>query len=509
MRPTPAEPIDAIGYIRVSLLLEEQISPEIQRSAITDWARRNGRRIVRWIEDLDVSGRTFHRKIMEGIQAIEDGEAKEIAVWKYNRFGRNRTGNAVNLGRLHRVGGELQSATEEVDATTSTGKLTRGVLMELAAFESDRTGEQWAEAHAERHARGLPSHGRPRFGYILRGRIRDPLQKHRTIRAPEDGEERYEIDPDTGPVLAELYRRYIAGSGGPTLAAWLNKAGIRTTRGDTWSHGVLMRMLDAGFGAGYLRVHDPNCSCPVPGVCKTKILLPGAHPPVITEDEWRDYRRRRRRVASLPPRARVTVYPLTGLVRCGHCGARMTITADGKTPGYWYRCGSYLRGGLCAPRSIQRSKAEAAVLAMLESWAADIEAQPAPPAAQLVEPAVDIGRLEAAVAAADAAIKRLTLQVAKGLIEEEVYREVHAELVAERAQATAQLEQERAPRDREPHEYVPVVEALVEEWPTWPAAERREMLARVVAEVRMFREDRRTAWLEVELVWGEVRKVTL
>ncbi|MFI6883433.1 recombinase family protein [Streptosporangium canum] len=509
MPPPHREPIDAIGYIRVSLLLEEQISPEIQRSAIADWARRTNRRIVRWIEDLDVSGRTFARRIMGGIEAIEAGEAREIVVWKYSRFGRSRTGCAVNLGRINRAGGELQSATEEVDASTATGKLTRGMLMELAAFESDRTGEQWAEAHAERLARGLPSHGRPRFGYELRGRVRDPLQKHRTIRAPEDGEERYEIDSVTGPILAELYHRYTAGSGGPTLAAWLNKAGILTNLGRTWSDGVLMRMLDTGFGAGLLRVHDPNCACTQPGVCKTKILIDGAHEAVITGEEWQAYRRRRLRVAALPPRARVTVYPLTGLIRCGHCNARMTITADGKTPGYWYKCGDYLRRGLCAPRSVQRSKAEAAVLANLEAWAEYIESKPVPESTRALEPAVDIGRLEAAIATADAAVKRLTLQVAKGLVSEDAYREAHAELVAERAASVAQLEVERQPQKREPYEYMPVVKTLLAEWETWPGAERREVLARVVSEVRVFRADRKTSWLEIETVWGEVRRADL
>lgn len=511
MPPTPPPPIPAIGYIRVSLLLEEQVSPEIQRQSILDWAKRSGRHIVDWIEDLDVSGRTFARKIMNGIEAIEAGQAKEIVVWKFSRFGRTRAGCAINLGRINIAGGELQSATEEVDARTAVGKLTRGVLMEIAAFESDRAGEQWAEAHAERLARGLPATGRPRFGYTLRGRIRDPLQKRKTVRAPEDGIERYEINPETGPILAELYRRYIAGSGGPTLVIWLNGAGIPTTRGQPWSDAVLMRMLDAGFGAGLLRVHDPNCGCTQAAPCKTKILVPGAHQPVIHEHEWQAYRQRRLRVAALPPRARVTVYPLTGLIWCGHCGARMTATADGKIPAHWYRCGHYMRRGTCETRSIQRTKAEAAVLSVLQAWAEDIEAKSGlhPEFARPIEPAADIDRLKAAVAAADAAITHLTVQLAKTLVTEEAYRAAYAELIAERADSAARLTAAQTPRTREPHDYVPVVRTLLGEWPTWPGAERREMLARVVTAVRGYRSDRKTAWLEVESAWGETRRVDL
>ncbi|MEU5863464.1 hypothetical protein ABZ815_20005 [Nonomuraea sp. NPDC047529] len=93
------------------------------------------------------------------------------------------------------------SATEEVDASTAVGKLTRGMLMELAAFESDRSGEQWAEAYHNRLARGLPPFGAQYFGYVRRGRQPHPLDPKRTLRNPADGEERYV--PDIGSGAAE------------------------------------------------------------------------------------------------------------------------------------------------------------------------------------------------------------------------------------------------------------------------------------------------------------------
>jgi site-specific DNA recombinase len=504
----PGDLIPAIGYIRVSMLQEEQISPEIQRHAITDWARRKGRRIVRWIEDLDVSGRTFHRKIMEGIQAIEDGEAREIAVWKYSRYGRNRTGNAINLGRINRAGGELQSATEDVDARTAVGKLTRGMLMEIAAFESDRTGEQWAEAHANRHARGLPAHGRDRFGYRLRGRVPDPLQPHRTIRAPDDGDERYEIDPRTGPALAELYYRYTAGEGARALSGWLNDAGLRTSRGNRWSDSVLLRMLDAGFGAGLLRVHDVNCSCHEPGRCPNKILVEGAQKPVITDAEWKAYRRRRDRVARTAPRARVSVYPLSGRMRCGHCGGSMSITANGSTPGVWYHCTAYMRKRVCAARSARRLVVEERVLEVLAEWAEEIEKQPIRPV-QRVAINADLDAIQTEIGDADKALDRLTLQFAKGLIPDDTYMRTRDSLLADRAHASVRLEELTRPAPRERHEYVPVIEALVSEWPSLPADDRREMVAEVLSVVRVFRESRTSAWVEIVSAWGEMRTALL
>ncbi|MFD0855529.1 recombinase family protein, partial [Actinomadura adrarensis] len=126
------------------------ISPTLQKTAINDWARRHNRRIVAWVEDPDKSGRTFNRRIQEAIEAVENGEAREIIVWKFSRFGRQRYGWAVNLERVEAKGGQLVSATEEVDARTASGKFARGMLAEVAAFESDRASEQWKETHQHR-----------------------------------------------------------------------------------------------------------------------------------------------------------------------------------------------------------------------------------------------------------------------------------------------------------------------------------------------------------------------
>lgn len=505
----PRELIPAIGYIRVSMLLEEQISPDIQRNAITDWARRNGRRIVGWVEDLDESGRTFARKIMQAIEAVEAGEAREIVVWKFSRFGRTRTGNAVNLGRINLAGGELQSATEEVDARTAVGRLTRGMLMELASFESDRTGEQWAEAHENRRARGLPSHGRPRFGYILRGRVRDPLQPYRTIRDPSDGAERYEIDPVTGPILAEVYARYTSGDGTKKLAGWLNGEGLRGTRGLPWSHSTILQMMDAGFGAGLLRVHDVNCTCPSPGKCRNKILIPGAHDPVITQAEWQAYRRRRVRVGITPPRARASIYPLSGRIWCGHCGARMTVVGKTGHTAYAYRCGNWIKTMACAPREIRRVLAEEKVLAELAAWADYIEAKAPVRPADAVEGKNDKVKLEGEIRAADTALDRLTMQLARDVIPEDSYKRSRDNLLEERAKAAAQLERLDVPAPMGRHEYLPVIRALVEEWTTLRAGERREMMAELVPEVRVFRESRTSAWMVIRSAWGEERTVQL
>lgn len=68
------------------------------------------------------------------------------------------------------------------------------MLTEFAAFESERIGDGWKESHARRIRQGLPINGKPRFGYqYARG-------------------DWFTIAPLEGAVLAEAFRRYIAGS---------------------------------------------------------------------------------------------------------------------------------------------------------------------------------------------------------------------------------------------------------------------------------------------------------
>jgi DNA invertase Pin-like site-specific DNA recombinase len=102
--------------------------------------------------------------VQAAIAAVERGEADEVVCWKFSRFGRHRHGWALNLHRIESVGGALYSATEDVDPFTSTGRFTRGMLAEIAAWESERAGEQWQEALALRIEAGLPKNGRAAGG---------------------------------------------------------------------------------------------------------------------------------------------------------------------------------------------------------------------------------------------------------------------------------------------------------------------------------------------------------
>ncbi len=501
--------VPAIGYIRVSTWKEEKISPELQRTSIEDWAKRTRRRIVQWVIDLDATGTNFHRKIMKAITAIEAGTAKEIAVWKFSRFGRSRHGVAINLTRVEKVGGQLYSATEDADPRTATGRFTRGVLFEVAAFEADRIGEQWKEAHEYRRAAKLPAMGKPRFGYIWHKRF-----------DPETGvlqQERYEIDPDLRDIVAELYASYLNGTGFKPLAVWLNSLGCTTTRGGLWGQEAVRYYMDSGFAAGLLRIHREDCPRGKhQGQCKYYRLEPGAHEAIISEETWKEYQARRSTVAATPPRSRLPSTEVTGLTRCGQCEGAATVARSRKKPGF--RCARRVEYGDAGCVGVWARGADVirGVLTWLRGVANEIDNAPATSLDDhsgnddRVRAARERARLQTDHAKIEQSLTRLAVDAAKNpeKYPPGVFESARDELVAERNQLaeriSALVEIEETP---EAEDYLPLVVGVLDEWETLTVGERNLILRKLIGRVVLHQPERPgPVKIEIIPVWEQARQ---
>ncbi|MGW7201069.1 recombinase family protein [Streptomyces chryseus] len=492
-----------LGYIRISTWKEEQISTELQMAAIEAWAKRTKRRIVAWIEDLDMTGRNFNRKVMKGITSVERGEVRGIVVWKYSRFGRSRDGVAINLKRVEDAGGQLESATEEADARTATGRLQRGILFEIAAYESDRAGEQWKETHNHRRYKlRLPATGRPRFGYDWHPR-----------RLPNGNggwllqEERYEVNLHQGPVLAEVYRQYIGGSKFYAQVASLNERGYRTVRGGLWTEQTLIRYMDSGFPAGLLRLHNPGCRCKPEkrGNCQNTVFVDGAHEELVSAELWQQYQEHRAEMRATPPRARTPLYPLTNLVKHGPCrgttpahsASRKLDGEDINILGYSYQCGRRASTGThgCSALWVTREQVENDVHQWIRNEVAGgVDAAPSVPKPR---PTVDDSRALAArervrlQAEADKLATALVNLRTQRAMDPDDFEPGEYEAARDRIrqqQKTTQAALERsASVETSPHrvDYEPLMLDLLEAWPHLKAQEKNRLLKQVLRRVSL------------------------
>ncbi|MEU7340583.1 recombinase family protein [Streptomyces sp. NPDC007074] len=492
-----------VGYIRVSTYYEDKISPDIQRAAIDAWAQRNNKRIIEYVEDLDQTGRNFKRRIMSALKRVEDREARGIAVWRYSRFGRSRHGNAMNLARLEHAGGRLESATEAADTRTAFGRLQQGMAFKFAEFESDRIGEQWQETRENRLGRGLPATGGQRWGYTWHRR-----------RLDDDGTlhpELYRPDERLGLVVTDLYERVADGEPMNSACLWLGRQGHLGTRGKPWKQTGLTRYLDSGFGAGFVRTHPEDCDCPPAdpeepshraAKCTRRIWLPGAQEPIVTEEVWEAFQRRRKEAAS-KPRSQTPAYALSWLVRCARCGGACSIGGSStrgaggvliRKNGYVFRCSEHKDSSTCDGVYVRRTVAEQAVVERLAEWADEIEAEAAaiPQQAATGEPdstAADRADrakqvLQARLAEIETELDRQTSLVGRGIIPEDSYTRERDRLQGEQLAVTQQIaeldEHQADGQNVDRAALVPVMRGLVERWEITPVATRRNMLRELI-----------------------------
>ncbi len=308
--------IPAVAYVRVSKERDDMISPELQMRAINEFAAREGFRVVKTVEDIDLTGTTFdNRSVGQVLDGIKAGEYAAVLLWKWSRWGRNTADSLAYIARVEEAGGHVRSATEDADASTSAGYLSRGLNLLLADVESRQKSEGWKAVQSRRQERGLPHGGAPRFGYRKDGQAFVP-------------------DPVTGPALAEAFERYAAGVPMQRIIDDMNARGIRSVNGNPIRATSLFSTMDGGFAAGWLRSRSkPNGKAALRGDFDT--WTKGAHEPLISEETWRAYEERRRTSKATPARSRVAAHSLSGLVRC-ECGARM-VAATASNTATW-RC---------------------------------------------------------------------------------------------------------------------------------------------------------------------------
>lgn len=456
-----------LGYVRVSKGREEMISPEIQETAIRAFAERENIDLVDVMYDLDLTGREFgKRKVAQIIDRIGAGEAEVVVLFKWSRFGRNLMHSLVNLEKLKDAGGKARAATEDFDDETTMGKFSRDQLLLIYELQSNQIGDGWKDVQAHRRARGLPHNGAPRFGYLY-----------------EKGSG-YTPDPVTGPLLADAYRRWVAGTPLRALALEWQAKGVRSARGKVIPPVTLLHIMDTGFAAGYLRSRSKPSGRAARSREEYDVWTRGAHEPLIDEATWQAFLAKRNRNADMPRRLRTPKYALSGLVVCGECGSPMRASGGQDGRGIW-RCARSQDTKQCPGASGRREVAERVVYEWLVAHARGED-----------EAAVMLARKQAARQASDDAAmyerevarlvakrKRLADAYTDGAIEHEDYLEQRARIAEQLDAASTALEGAREEAGANTTPTREVFQGLADAWERIDVAAKREALSKVVARV--------------------------
>jgi DNA invertase Pin-like site-specific DNA recombinase len=289
------------AYIRVSQVRGRAgpsfISPVQQRERIEAWIRAFGCECGEVYEELDASGARADRPmLLEAIERIERGESDGLVVAKLDRFGRSLVHGLQLIDRIRDAGGTFASVQDGFDLRTDTGRLVLRIMLSMAEFELERVRGGWYDAKARAVMRGVHPSARTPFGYTREHQGLTPSGAPKYIGP-------LLVDPDTAPLVSELFRRRAQERASYTeLARWLTALGVRTAAGRTsWSMRGVKDIVRNRVYLGIAYAGD--------------IENPDAHPPLTDRETWRAAQSfgQRTRPRSAHPS------PLSGLMRCAGC----------------------------------------------------------------------------------------------------------------------------------------------------------------------------------------------
>lgn len=160
------------AYVRVST--QEQklhgLSLDAQKMKLTEYAEKNGMKIVEWYVDEGVSGRKLIRnrpELQRMIHDAESGKFDRIIFIKLDRFFRSVAEYHECMKRISPV---IWSTTEEeYDLTTANGRMLVNMKLTIAEMEADQTGERIKIVNEYKVQTGQPltgSQSQP-FGFMV------------------------------------------------------------------------------------------------------------------------------------------------------------------------------------------------------------------------------------------------------------------------------------------------------------------------------------------------------
>ena len=299
-------------------------------------------------DDGGFSGGNLNRpalqRLMEDIRA---GRVDIVVVYKLDRLSRS----LVNFGELQdffeQYGVSFVSVTQEINTSTSSGRVMLNILMSFAQYEREQIAERVRDKVLAAKKRGKHCGGYPVLGYDV-----DPASK------------KLMINPREAETVRFVFKRYLECGSAKEVAVELERMGCRgkvwTTKngvhhdGQKINNHMIYRMLKSPLYVGRVPHRDTS--------------YPGEHEAIVDGETWR--KAQELLAANLTHDAKrksVKLQPFAGLVQCGHCGGAITLshTVKSKKRQYgYYICNEDTKRNIkiCPTPRIPAAEFEALVL---------------------------------------------------------------------------------------------------------------------------------------------------
>jgi site-specific DNA recombinase len=354
----------AVIYARFSTDLQNERSIEDQITLCRDYTSREGMNVVEVYEDRARSGGSVMGR--DGLLRLLD-QAREqsfdvVVVEALDRLSRDMEDLAGIHKRLSFLGIEIRAVHEGVVNTVLVG--LRGLVGQL--YREDNA-HKVRRGLAGRVGPGLNAGGRA-YGYI-------PVVGDKGKRVIVEAEAK---------IVRRIFDEYVAGRTPREIAHDLNNEGVSAPRGRSWNASTINGNMQRGTGiiqnelyAGRLvwnkvrMVKDPDTgkrlSRPNPKNDWQTADVPDLR---IVAQELFDaaQSRKQARGHTHPNQQRRPRHMLSGLLRCGACGAGMSTNGKDNSGRIRIRCSAATENGFCQDaKTFYLKTVESAVLAGLEN----------------------------------------------------------------------------------------------------------------------------------------------
>ncbi len=328
-------------YARVSTArqAEKDLSIPDQLRQMREWCKAKNHQIaIEYIEPgasaTDDKRPVFQQMMAEACQNPPVFDF--IIVHSLSRFFRDAIEFGLCERRLKKFGVSVVSITQET-SDDPTGQMVRQIFKLFDEYQSKENGKHTLRAMKENARQGFFNGSTPPYGYRV---------KEIESQGNKGKKKVLDIDHSEAAIVNTIYKLYLNGYNGQSLgvksiAAYMNERGI-TMRGRKWKLTLIAKILSNRAYLGKYVFNKKDS--------RTQKIKPEAEwitisvPPIIDMDSFNQAEIKR--VHQRPSKmSRVNNSPtlLTGLLRCGCCGERMTI-ATGKSGRYrYYKCSSRIR----------------------------------------------------------------------------------------------------------------------------------------------------------------------
>ncbi|WP_052397223.1 recombinase family protein [Streptomyces sp. NRRL F-5123] len=339
----PEDAPRALLSVRLSVLTDETTSPVRQELDLRILARERGCRVVGVASDLNVSATKvppWKRKELGEWLNNRSPEFDELLFWKLDRFVRRLSDLSTMIEWSLKRGKNLVSKNDNLDLTTTAGKIMVTIIGGIAEIEAANTSTRVTSLwdYAKTQEKWLI--GKPPYGYVS--------------GEDESGKITLVIDPDAAAALHWARRMALRGRSAGFMVRCLKRSGLMS-QGLTVA--TLHRRLRNPALLGY-RVEEDGQG----GQRRSKAVLDKGGrpitiaPPIFTEEEFETLGAALdKRSKNQPPRRVGGLTQFLGVLVCAGCKTNMTVQlTNNKFGTYQYlRCRNCKSGGLGAPNPEQ------------------------------------------------------------------------------------------------------------------------------------------------------------